>query len=413
MAMEKSEDVATSGRIGDVPTPLRRVFDTARAVFDTGATPKSEEVRDEVEEEVEDSCSWSLFSTEQCRAHRELVHALAAQLSEGKDAIELSDVEASYFLRCLQNFAAPAAIFVIALFVLTPIALFFATSTSQAIVAHPPMQFVNASQATFTTATPPSASKDLHEVVSTSTPPVKLRVPKTTKVTATPPSIQTAQAKPSNLDVGSRKVAPVPATSIAEATASLRIDTIGDLLKRGRFFLQHSRCHEAEPLFGNALRLLDEELARATKAGKAAQAINRNAIVKDQAFAMICMLRFDTGARLMDQIGLNSSSMHMNALGYARFKLKDYRRASAAFEMGLRTDPLNKLMWNNLAAAKLLTGDIKAADEAMYNALDPDNHYFQADPWFNQIFYSNVNVIMEHAMGRRGQHPAIEMWYSN
>merc|ERR1711924_345594 len=107
----------------------------------------------------------------------------------------------------------------------------------------------------------------------------------------------------------------------------------------------------------------------------------------------------------------NASSAHVNALGYAYYMLEDYSSASAAFALGLKADPFNKIMWNNLAASKLLSGDIKAADDAMYHALDPDNRNFQSDPWFNQIFLSNVNVIAQHVMGQKTQRPAIEIWY--
>jgi len=164
-------------------------------------------------------------------------------------------------------------------------------------------------------------------------------------------------------------------------------------------------------LFADALLLLEEGIADATS-GQTLHEIDHKDLARDRAFAMICAFRFRSGAEILEQVMLNASSVHANALGYAHFNLKDYKKAGVAFELGLKIDPLNKIIWNNLAAARLLFGDIIAADDAMYNALDPDNMNSQSDPWFNHVFMSNVNVIAQHAAGQKTRLPSIEIWYA-
>jgi len=188
-----------------------------------------------------------------------------------------------------------------------------------------------------------------------------------------------------------------------------RAEAIGQMWSHGRRLLQSSRCQEAEAVFASALRL-HEEAIDPEIVGKGLYQMRHSALLKDKAFAMICGLRFGSGAEILRQYTANASSVHLNALGYARYQLKDYNGAGAAFSMALRADPSNKILWNNFAAAKLVAGDIGAADDAMYHALEPDQ--VTMDPWFQNLFLSNVNIIAQHAMGHRNVAPSIEMWYA-
>merc|ERR1719498_185845 len=111
----------------------------------------------------------------------------------------------------------------------------------------------------------------------------------------------------------------------------------------------------------------------------------RAGLVSDRAFALVCATRYADAVSAIETSWSNITASHvLNAAGYAYFKTKNYNRAGAAFEAGLKADPFNKVMWSNLASAKLQAGDLRAADDAMYYATDPTNTHFHSDAWFDR-----------------------------
>jgi len=415
--MAKTDEITCSGGFGDsflkwVPTPMRGVFKS------TPRDPSTEGVEGVTYSES------GLFPAEQVRAHEELIEALADHLSECNDSAETC-ADISPAEQFFHGYALAIVLFVVALIVFTPLLLLFSSGPAAAVVAtSTPIQRTEpialGNQAPVRAHTPAA-------VVSTSGLPtpvmstVTSTILSTKMVSSTASGEDTSKAKssvhagtvsPSATAALSKPLSKHQATSESVRSESSSVpppvppaliaDRIKEMWSEANKLLQQSRCHEAEPLLAGALRLLEAH---------GSPMVNHRALASDQAFAMICQFRFEAGAQLLDRLVLNASSVHMNALGYARFMLKDYSRAGFAFAMGLRADPLNKIMWNNLAAARLLTGDIRAADDAMYRALDPDNSNFQSDPWFNSVFVSNVNVIAQHAMGQKTQIPSIEIWY--
>jgi len=369
--MEKIDNTGSLGAaiFHGLPTPSRQ----ASAPEET----HTEEVQGA--EDVDTECAVSLFTAEQGRAHEDLIEALASQLSECRDSDSLI-LEASWKGdRFWMNLAGGVVVFVMALMVSTLLALVLSSAFSSTTVA-------------------PSVVVQQAEVMT----PAQQWLQQANVITPAPvieevlPATAQADSKPS--------AAPGDTTTLEQAT-----DLIQQLWGHGHGLLQHSRCQEAQPMFANALSLLAEHRAISERY---LPRISHKVLIRDQAFAMICANEYKTGADILEQLVVNSSSVYINALGYARFMLKDYRKAGAAFQAGVKADPHNKILWNNLASAKLLAGDIRAADDAMYQALNPDTTHFQMDPWYTRVFLANVNVIAEHAMGQKSQVPSVEIWYA-
>jgi hypothetical protein len=212
--------------------------------------------------------------------------------------------------------------------------------------------------------------------------------------------------------------APVAAGPAAETTASEASNPSNDteagsfnatavvreLWSEGLLRLTRSNCHEAESFFATAIDVLDSNPGALDE--------ERAALVSDRAFALVCATRYADATNEIETSWSNISATHvLNAAGYAYFKQKNYARAGAAFEAGLKADPFNKIMWSNLAAAKLQAGDLQAADDAMYYATDPSNTHFHSDAWFDRVFFTNVKVLVNHAMGQKADTPVVELWY--
>jgi hypothetical protein len=201
--------------------------------------------------------------------------------------------------------------------------------------------------------------------------------------------------------------APANLASLADAVTANVSELVRQMWGDGLLHLARSSCHEAERLFAGALAIVDSNTDL-----NGTMVEDRRALVSDRAFALVCATRFQDAATYIEEQFSNITATHvLNAAGYAHFKIKNYARAGDLFQSALKADPLNKIMWSNLAAAKLLAGDIQAADDAMYYATDPSNTHFHSDEWFNRVFFTNVKVLLNHAMGQKAEAPIVELWY--
>lgn len=230
--------------------------------------------------------------------------------------------------------------------------------------------------------------------------------------TATAPTADRLASAAEGLhDAGATQASIAPSEPFqSDANKTMPTSDIQVMWKQAQTFLQHSNCHESHKLFNRALGLLDDGMVNG-HSERVLPTTRREALENDLAIAMICNSQFEMGAEILGRQGPETSSVHQNALGIAHFYLKDHRRAGAAFETALQVDPLNSIVWSNLAAAKLLGGDITAADDAMFRALDPELVRVHDDPRLNQIFAANVNIIAQHAIGQKSQQPLVELWY--
>lgn len=205
------------------------------------------------------------------------------------------------------------------------------------------------------------------------------------------------------------------------------------LREHGLKRLAVSDCSKAQWYFGSAFEMLQEQAAQ-DGSGNATLTDDMVALLGDRGFALVCANRYSEGLAFIEEsslLSLQSSETYMlNALGYARFRLQDYARAGHAFEAGIRSDPLNPLLWNNLAAAKMAEGDFPAADDALYHAWDKaelrgeqeklSEHYI-VDSYQQQLIRENIRNLACRADGNRADLgcpeveqltlPAVELWW--
>lgn len=197
---------------------------------------------------------------------------------------------------------------------------------------------------------------------------------------------------------GFATVAPVPSPAgppdVAAAAQRLR--------ERGMQRLAQSDCMQASWFFESAFKMLQEQTGHATLTEMAR-------LQGDRGFALVCAQRFVEGAGFLEQhlqsfqSNVSAPTHFLNALGYARFRMQEYDLASDAFEAGTRADPLNPILWNNLAAAKLVRGDIQAADDALYHAWDQaegkttdkakGSEHYLVDEFQRQLISGNIQRL--------------------
>lgn len=195
-----------------------------------------------------------------------------------------------------------------------------------------------------------------------------------------------------------------------------------------------SNCRVAEQLFLEALRLWPENATE--EAATSGKVVGRVDVESNIAFALICMHHFVEGATRLERIlngttvskpngtsSSKSSPLFMNALGYARFHLKNYAGAVDAFEAATKLDSWNPILWNNLGAARMQTGNIIDADDAMWRAVDQTEpggkkHYI-LDEYYRRVFLENVQRLSFRASwtkdsAARGLElglPQVELWW--
>lgn len=224
-----------------------------------------------------------------------------------------------------------------------------------------------------------------------------------------------------NFDWTNRSQTVAPAISFTQAQPAVPLDvplsnvtaTVQRMQRMGRERLQHSDCPEAAMWFAYALQLLS------SNSSVNLTVIDRARLQADRGFALVCAQKFNEGAKVLEQHhlsdkqDLSTGDPHLvNALGYAHFKMRDFKRAAEVFAAGARADPANMIFWNNLAAAKMAHGDLKAADDAMFIAAETyqslsDN----LDEYRKGLFVDNLLLLTEKAQGRNHTRlPTVELW---
>jgi len=204
------------------------------------------------------------------------------------------------------------------------------------------------------------------------------------------------------------------ATATAPVLPPNTTATVKRMREHGLAKLGVSDCWKAEWYFASALELL-EGLNSSTVAGN-----ERLNLLGDRGFALVCSQRFKEAADLLEQRLSHSPegqkpSHLLNALGYAKFRMKDYKDASRIFELGAKADPMNPILWNNLAAAKMVSGDLRAADDALYYAVDradPNKHsqQFNVEDYHRLIFMANAENLWTRSQRQSSGLPQIELW---
>jgi tetratricopeptide (TPR) repeat protein len=182
--------------------------------------------------------------------------------------------------------------------------------------------------------------------------------------------------------------------------------------------LAGSDCPQAEHLFTEALRLLPST-GRAPAAGSTSLRGKRG-------FALVCAGRHQEGASLLQEVlgGAHFPDHRprfVNALGFALFHLHDYQGAGDAFEAGTTADPMNPILWSNLAAARMVSGKIGAADDALDRAVElSEPRRSQMEDYRREVFLTNAQLLASYkalAVGSGGKvgHltlPRVELWWN-
>lgn len=198
--------------------------------------------------------------------------------------------------------------------------------------------------------------------------------------------------------------------TMPDAPASPAHDPVRDmqtLWSDGVRKLQLSSCSDAAISFNKALGLVEQS---------SITSLDRTLLACDMGFALICSREFQRGIELLrESLGEDLGkwpSYLVNVAGFGYFSLGDYWKARAVFEDGTRVDPFNPLLWNNLAAARMLSGDLQGADDAMYHALEHRGVHFKGDDnYHTHLFVTNIQVLQQFIGGERHLKPHVEVWY--
>merc|ERR1712054_81303 len=99
--------------------------------------------------------------------------------------------------------------------------------------------------------------------------------------------------------------------------------------------------------------------------------------------------------------GPNSSPAYVvNALGYAYFRMRDFRKAKEILESLVQTNPQNPLLWNNLGAASISLGDTTTADDALYYAISQTQKLKgSSGEYYTQIVSNNIHSFRKRTAG--------------
>jgi len=215
---------------------------------------------------------------------------------------------------------------------------------------------------------------------------------------------------------------PAPAASFPNATAH-----VTSLREQGLRWLRMSDCFKATWFLKSALKQIEEEQEELEAESVGAVhderlaaffAAQHDLLAGEHAFALVCSQRYDDGARALEHhiSGLGSQRIPpylLNALGFAHYHRRDYSASGDAFGQATEADPNNPILWNNLAAARMVVGDIRAADDALFRTLDSaagKNCQFHVEEYHMRVFQYNVQNLATRARGKAASLPSVELW---
>jgi len=205
-----------------------------------------------------------------------------------------------------------------------------------------------------------------------------------------------------------------PATNDAEKMMA----TVQMMWVTGLEKLKVSQFEEAEHLFAGALDLL--EISIEETQGDELQDLEsvKAEIVADEGFALVGVRRYEESVRVI-QVFLqacdpSSRPSHLvNALGYALFQLGDFAGAGEIFQLGASEVPSNRVLWSNLAAAKMLQGDLETADGALHRALEPEGLVEVSNDQKTVILFNARQLTLRtDGIDSEGE-PIVELFYNS
>lgn len=190
-------------------------------------------------------------------------------------------------------------------------------------------------------------------------------------------------------------------------------DRILGMRHEGHTRLQLSNCVEAEWWFSQALDLVSD------KGNMSDSNLNHsvNHIIGERGFAFVCSKRFGDGASQIEkhllEVGFDRVAPHLlNALGYAYFYLEDFHKASNFFEVGIKVEEGNPVLWNNYAAAKMAAGDLGVAHGALMYAVESLKGVHVHQKHHADLLKYNLHVLQERSEGNGEKLPApwVDLW---
>jgi hypothetical protein len=185
-------------------------------------------------------------------------------------------------------------------------------------------------------------------------------------------------------------------------------DRVLGMRREGHMRLELSNCAEAEWWFSLALRTISHD-------SNESEGVNHlQWLYGEHGFSLVCMQQFARGAKqLAHHISLADiaeiAPHLLNAMGYAYFHMEDFHRAGDFFHAGLQKGE-NPVLWNNLAAARMMHGDLAAADSAMFSAAESLKRLPVHQEHHTNLLYSNVQVLGAHSTGDVEMRPILELW---
>lgn len=197
------------------------------------------------------------------------------------------------------------------------------------------------------------------------------------------------------------------------AGAIQRAERVRALREQGLHHLRLSECLEADRFFAAATK----ELGPVEDPPSQSHLL----LLGDRGFSLVCGQRFVQGVDLINERVLRGGHQlpaHLiNALGFAEFSLEDFERADAAFSWAVQVDPDNPILWNNLAAVKMVRGEIEEADDAMDRTFAKANSQdaeFEVQQYHLEMFESNMRYFMGLVSGDTALaavRPSVELWW--
>jgi hypothetical protein len=208
--------------------------------------------------------------------------------------------------------------------------------------------------------------------------------------------------------------------SVTAGNNAVAIDAVSlrRMRELGHLHLTVSDCEGAERWFTKALGWL-ETAPKTTTANLSAFTRERFRVelIGDRGFALVCALRFRDGAEVLKQaLGLigGASPPHLaNALGYAHFRLAEYDLAKEVFKAAVQTShgKQNPILWSNLGAASMSSGDILTADDALYYAMSGAGKLkATSDGYYNSVVVNNIRVLERRTAGQHDGQPMVELF---
>jgi Flp pilus assembly protein TadD len=221
----------------------------------------------------------------------------------------------------------------------------------------------------------------------------------------------------------------VPSTSNSDMlTLADVVETAQRLWEDGLALLKISHCWEAGGLFSGAITLLESQRDATSAAAWSAEERSlveeaRVELIADLGLALVCSGNLGQAVEViplyLDTVNPRLQPPHLvNAYGYALFKLGNYIDAEEAFELGTILEKNNAVIWNNLAAVRMLLDKLHPAAVAMRLAVEAAKESQQATPLTDhhkQVFVENARLLEELASPERTSVPAspeVELFYN-